>query len=221
MRYSIFFIFLLAGFLFCQDKNKDFLMGSLVKSDEWEIDRVQNREYFRGNVFFENRYYIFKSSSAVYDHNTKSWNVSGNIYCMKKIEKNKYAEVLCDKVIYDENTQIAFVDSKIKKVEIKYVDPSSEIYKAYSKKATIDGKEKKITFNGEFEVISSSISAKSENAIYYESKDVFVMHEKPIINAITEDYALHVKGNEITLFRKENVAVIKSSVYGAIYRRGK
>lgn len=219
MRYSVFFILLLSGLLFSQDKNKDFLMGSLVKSDEWEIDRVQNKEYFRGNVFFENRYYIFKSSSAVYDHRAKSWNVSDNIYCMRKFEKNKYAEILCDKAVYDENTQITFVDSKIRKIEIKYVEPSFETYKAYSKNAVIDAKEKNIKFNEDFEFLSSSISAKSGNAIYYENEDIFFMYEKPLINALTEDYNLHIKGNEITFFRKEKVALIKSSVYGAIYRR--
>ncbi|MGC8867797.1 MAG: hypothetical protein ACP5PA_06285 [Elusimicrobiales bacterium] len=196
-------------------------MGSVVKSNEWEIDRAKNKEYFTGNVFFENRYYLFKSSSAVYDHTLKRWSVEGNVYCRKKIEKNKYLEVFCDAAVYDEDIQKALLYSGNQKIKIKYTESSSQTHTAYSKNASIDLKERNINFDEEFELFSSSVLAKSGRAIYYETKDAFIMRERPIINAITDDYNLHIKGDEITLFRNEKVAIVKSSVYGAIYRREK
>ena len=36
------------------DMAADFLMGSVVKSDKWKMDRVHDRETFEGNVSFRN-----------------------------------------------------------------------------------------------------------------------------------------------------------------------
>lgn len=212
-------ITILNSFLYSQ--NNDFIMGSIVKSDEWEIDRKKNKEIFEGNVFFENKEYLFKSSKAVYDHNLKQWDAINNVYAKKKIDYIKKLEIFSDTAKYKENDKKLEISSlSDKKIKIIYTDSSSQTqtYTTYSKNALIDGITKEIFFVNEFELITSSISASSQKAIYREKTDTFEMTENPEVKSSTEKHNLYLKGEKIILFREEK-RIEAVSVYGCVFRK--
>lgn len=200
------------------EKNSDFLMGSIVKSDIWEIDRKNNIEIFKGNVFFENLKYTFKSKNAIYNHNTKEWNIYGNVYSKKKIDEKKYIELECDKARFNDEIDIGEISSK-EKITIRYYEPPSILYTSSSKKALIDIKKKEITFYENFELNISSISAYSNKAIYTDNNGIFEITEKPLINTFNEIYNLYIKAENIFLDKEKKTITANKNVYGSIYKK--
>ena len=58
---------------------KDLLMGAVVKSDRWTVNRKNNTENFRGNVSFKNPDYSLKADEAIYFHNNKTWKLYNRV----------------------------------------------------------------------------------------------------------------------------------------------
>ncbi|MCX7905072.1 MAG: hypothetical protein N2446_00025 [Elusimicrobiales bacterium] len=198
----------------------DFFMGSLVKSDIWEIDRTKKTEIFKGNVFFENKFYLFKAENAIYNHQTKKWNIFGNVYCKKKIDLVKYLEIKCERAIYDQNTQKGFLYSnKVNNIEIKYFETDQNIYKAFSEEAVLNIIDKEIFLNKNFKIIVSSITGNSNQAIYKEITSSFEMLQNPYIDAFDDKYKVYIRGDRIIFnINKKNISVF-SNVYGTLYKR--
>lgn len=198
----------------------DFLMGSVVKSDIWEIDRIKNKEFFKGNVLFENNEYIFKSNSAIYDHNGKEWDIFGNVYCRKKIDFKKYVELNSEKAKYSQETQIANISSNNgKRLIIRYIEYPDILYTAFSKKAEINTSRKEMIFIDDFELNISSISGFSGKSIYRESTGIFEMEQKPQIKTYNDKYNVYLEAERIILNIIEKNVTAVSHVYGTVYRR--
>ncbi|MCX7641414.1 MAG: hypothetical protein N2Z20_02125 [Elusimicrobiales bacterium] len=215
----IFFVFLNIN-IFSEENFNDLLMGSIVKSDMWEIDRIKKIEIFKGNVFFENKFYVFKSENAIYNHQTKKWDVFGDVYCKKKIDSIKYIELTCEKAIYDQYKQKAILSSNSsKKIEIKYFESYNSIYKAFSSKASLDIIKKETLFSGNFKIELSTITGFSNQAIYRENNNIFEMYQNPHIETFNDKYNLYIKGDKILVNIKEKSISIFSKVYGTIYKR--
>lgn len=218
MNLIIFILILLTNFHLHSQKREDFLMGSIVKSDIWEIDRKKNIEIFKGNVFFENSSYLFKSNTAIYNHNTKEWSVYGSIYSKRKIEEKKYIELECDKAKFNEEKDNAEIYSD-NKISIRYIEIPTTLYTSSSKKAFIDVKNKEIRFYENFELKISSISAYSNKAVYKDMKSLFEISQNPYIKTFNEIYNLYIRAEDIFIDKDKKTITAEKNVYGAVYRK--
>lgn len=206
------------------DKNSDndFLVGSTVKSDLWEIDRQKNIEIFRGNVFFENEKYQLKSNKAIYNHNTKEWIAEGNVYCRKKIEDKNYIEVFADRTEFFENMNKGnLYSNQGNKILLRYITLPDVVYKAFSQKIHIDGEKKTITFYDKFRIDISSITGYSDMAVYNIQDNTLTMMPSPYIVAKDKEFEMFLKGDMImiNISKTKKMADIRSSVYGVIYKK--
>ncbi|MBI4655437.1 MAG: hypothetical protein HY746_01695 [Elusimicrobia bacterium] len=68
-------------------------MGSVVRSRNWKIDRINRLEIFDGDVSFKNPYYNLKADFAVYDKAKKEWNFQKNIYCLRFFDDGSTMEI--------------------------------------------------------------------------------------------------------------------------------
>ncbi|MEF3280184.1 MAG: hypothetical protein K6357_04375 [Elusimicrobiota bacterium] len=219
MRSLYFFAFcsfFLSISIFAEDKKRDFLMGSIVKSDLWEIDRKNNIEYFKKNVSFRNDRFFFKSDNAIYDHNNKKWNAYGNVYAKDNIEKNSFIEVFCGKANYNENNEEVFMESFPDKNKFIYYNDNKYPYTAYSYKAIANNFSKEILFTGAFELHTSSISAYSDNAFYREIDKTFELTSSPYLTGSNHSYNFKITGEKIKIFKDERKAYITDNIYGVI-----
>lgn len=212
----IFFIFLFSLSVFSEDKSKNFFMGSIVKSDEWEIDRKKNMEYFKKNVYFKNFYYNMKSDYAVYDRNNKIWNTEGNVYCKKKFDDSSYIEIFCDSSRYLENYQKAETFSSTRVKMIYYDVSRKEQYVAYSKKTEADNNYKKIYFYKNFELKISSINAYSDYSVYDDMNKTFELTENPYATGFDNKYKIYIQAENMKINRTDMKVYAEKNVFGVI-----
>lgn len=206
-------ILLNASLLNSSDGKRSFLMGSVVKSKVWEVDRKNNLEYFRDDVYFRNREYLLKSDRAVYNHNNSVWNVEGNVYCKKKNDDYEL-EMYCDKMLYDEIKEFAVLNST-EYVKINYSDNKTK-YKAFAKIVEADNKGKKMIFKKDFKLYSSSITVYSDYAVYYDVDKKFVIENKPSVRGRSEDYKIYIQSEKMFFYRIEELSEFYGKVYGII-----
>lgn len=215
----IFFLIAILSFspnIFAGEKLDHFLMGSIVKSDEWEIDRKKNLEYFKKNVYFKNYYYTMRSDYAVYDRNEQTWDVKGGVYCKKKFDDGSWIEMFCDRGVYFEKDEKAnlFSDNRVKMVYFDFI--KKESYVSYSKKALADNNYKKIFFKGDFEVKISSLTAYSEEAVYDDMGKTFILSSKPSAFGFNEKYKVYIQSQKISLNKTELKVSAEKEVFGVL-----
>lgn len=198
------------------EKLDRFLMGSVVKSEEWEIDRKKNIEYFKKNVYFKNYYYTMKSDYAVYDRNKQTWDVKGGVYCKKKFDDGSWIEMYCDRGVYLEKDEKAnlFSDNRVKMVYFDFI--KKEFYVSYSKKALADNNYKKIFFKGDFEVKISSLTAYSEEAVYDDMEKTFILNSKPSALGFNQKYKVYIQSEKIKLNKMELSVSAEKNVFGVL-----
>jgi hypothetical protein len=123
-----FFGLLIALATFARAADTDPLMGSVVKSDKWKMDRKNNLEYFDGAVSFKNPNYAMRSEHAVYDHSAKTWNIYGSAYILRKFTDSSSVEIECEKGKYFEAAQTASLERGAKQIRMKYrsADPAAD-----------------------------------------------------------------------------------------------
>lgn len=220
MRYFSFFILLIIwSYGFASDKKDDIFMSSVVKSDEWEIDRKNNIEHFRKNVSFKNSYYYMKSNYAIYNRNTHQWEVDGNVYCKKKFDNGSFLEVYCDRARYFEQTDITNLFSN-KRISFFYYDSlKNQYYTSYSKKAIANNNTKDIEFYEDFELNLSSINATSQYAIYRDKEQSFELTMDPLVRGFNEEYRFYLTANKIMVNKQTYNVLAEKKVYGAVKRR--
>ena len=201
------------------NKKNDLLMGSIVKSDEWEIDTKKNIEYFRKNVYFKNYYYIMKSDYAVYDRVIKVWNTKGNVYFKRNFDDGNFIEMYCDNANYDEKKELTRLSSDNRIRMIYYDNSKFEKYFAYSKNILADNNCKKIFFNENFELIISSISAFSNYCVYDDIRKTFELTEKPYSIGYNNDYKVYLQGEKITINKNDLKILVEEKVFGVIRKK--
>ena len=99
-------IFALAPLL-SAETTSDLLMGSVVKSDKWTMDRANDLEIFDGAVSLRNAAYNLKADHAVYDRRMRTWAIRGSVYCLRKFLDGSNIELYCDNGTYRENFEQA------------------------------------------------------------------------------------------------------------------
>lgn len=198
------------------DKKDNFLMGSIIKSDLWEIDRKNNIEYFKKNVLFKNPEYLLKSDDAVYYHNEKKWDVMGSVYIKKTFLSGSFLEGYCDKAQYFENSSTAYLHSSTNPVKIVYFD--KEFYSAYSKKVVFEQKQRIISFYDSFSLYISSMAAYANKAVYNDNEKTFYLIDLPYVDGKNNQYKTKIRGDSIKILKDEKKVYINGNVNGILIR---
>jgi len=220
---KIVFFLLLVNYYFilnAKDKKDDFLMGSVVKSDEWVIDKKKDSEIFKKNVSFKNSFYIMKTDYAVYDRKNKIWNADGNVYARRNFENNSYMESYSEKAEYNENLRRLILFSEKNKIKTVFYDGlKKETFISYSKESTALIDEKKIIMEKEFELLTASMTAYSQKAIYDDNKKEFELIKDPKVFGQNDEYTTFINANLIYVNRENKTVKAINNVYGKIERK--
>jgi len=212
---SIFFILNISG-----DKKKDFLFGSIVKSQNWEIDRARNMEIFTGNVKFRNSDYLLESDKALYNHKTETWDIEGNVYCDKKFEDGTAVETFCDKAIYMDKSREAFMYSQDKQVKTIYYLKDNRKIISLSNKSHAQNESKKIQLEGNLKIFTDSATITGNKGLYEALTGEFTISEnRPFVIGENENYNLYLESDIIKLNKETQIIEAINKVKGSIYNK--
>lgn len=186
----------------------DFLMGAVVKSDKWKMDRTRNTETFTGNVSFRNPRYTLRSGDAVYHRNEGVWDLGGTVYTLRTFEDSSQVEMNCDKARYLENDELAFLYGGRLPVRYKYSDPDGRILLGRSGAAQADNTAGLMVFNGDFSISTDNLDLFSALGVYDNNLGTFLLYDStsapeglPAAIGKREGYDFAVNSENIKFFK--------------------
>jgi len=181
---------------------EDLLMGSVVKSDKWKMDRAKDREVFDGNVSFRNPHYTLKADHALYAHPARTWNVSGSVYTLRLFDDRSQVEVNCDRAIYEETQERAFLERGELPVRMKYTAPDGRALYGTSDRARALNAESRVYFDGNMKLSTEDLDIYSAQGLYDARDATFLVYgSTPLAVGRREGYDFAVNSDSMKLFR--------------------
>ena len=181
---------------------EDFLMGSVVKSDKWKMDRTNDREIFEGNVSFRNPRYTLKADYALYTRPAQAWNMRGSIYILRRFEDGSQVEMNCDKAVYLETFEEATLDRGTLPVRMKYTGPDGRVLRGRADKTFAENKKGLMTFAGTFSLSTENLDMYSKNALYSNAEGTFLMYDStPMAVGNRQEYDFAIRSEKIKFFK--------------------
>ncbi len=198
----------------------DFLAGSVVKSEKWEIDRAGQMEIFQGSVSFRNASYELKADRAVYYKTKEMWEAEGSVYCLRKFEDGTSVASYCDKSTYYSGMEKAEMQAVKNPVKSVYTLKDSRKITTYAKKLHADNSAKAVFFESDFKVVTDSATVYGDRAVFYSGTADFIITGGPP-QAYGEDnnYKLFMEAEKIKLNRDTAVIEAEKNVRGYILNR--
>jgi len=200
--------YLLLAFLLAQftpplsAADEDFLMGSVVKSDTWKMDRANDREIFDGNVSFRNPRYSMNADHALYARPAQTWNMRGSVHILRHFDDKSLVEVNCDRALYMETAEEAFLESGAQPVRMKYTAPDGRALNGRSKAAKAENKTGLMYFDGDFSLSTDNLDMFSGMGLYSNAEKSFTMHEStPVAIGTREGYDFAISSVKMKFFR--------------------
>ena len=202
MRALLLLSLLLAHFALPAAAAEDFLMGSVVKSDKWKMDRTNDREIFEGNVSFRNPRYTLKADHALYARPAQTWNIKGSVYILRLFDDKSLVEVNCDRALYLETSEEAFLESGALPVRMKYTSPDGRLLKGRSRTAKAENKAGLMYFDGDFSISTENLDMFSGMGLYSNLEQSFTLHEStPLAVGTREGYDFAINSVKMKFFR--------------------
>lgn len=154
----------------------DILMGSVVKSDKWKIDRVNDRETFDGNVSFRNAVYNMRADFAVYDRKLRLWDLKGSVYCLRKFADSSSIELRCGHGTYYEAMEKAHLYRGAESIRMVYRDASGKKLRGscdtiYAQESTAS-----MDLRGNFRLTTDNMDLFSDYGFYDNRERSFLIH---------------------------------------------
>ena len=153
----------------------DFMMGSVVRSDKWTMDRTNDREIFDGAVSFRNTAYNLKADHAVYDRKVRIWNIRGSVYCLRKFPDGSNIELYCDNGTYRENFEQAELFRGKELIKMKYLSPDGRVLKGRCDRINADNAKSAMDFLGNFYLETENMEIFSANGLYSDAEKSFLI----------------------------------------------
>jgi len=193
----------------------DFLMGSVVKSEKWIIDRANDREIFEGAVSFRNAVYNLKADHAVYDRKALAWAISGSVYCLRKFLDRSNIELFCDNGAYRENFEQAELFRGKEPIRMRYLSPEGRILKGRCDRINADNAKAAMDFLGNFYLETENMEIFSANAFYSDTEKSFLIYgSTPVAVGIREGRDFAMTGEQIKYFRDTGDVKLHNNVAG-------
>ena len=193
----------------------DFLMGSVVKSDRWTMDRAQDRELFDGNVSFRNPKYTLKADHALYDRRTKTWDITGGVYILRTFEDKSQVQTDCDRARYLEDGEKAFLERGALPVRMKYTGADGKTLYGRSDRARAENKTGLMYFTGDFALSTDNLDIYSMRGLYDRNTRTFLIEDStPLAVGKREGYDFAINSERIKFFRDSRDIKFYNNVTG-------
>jgi lipopolysaccharide export system protein LptA len=163
---------------------------------------------------------VLRADTMIYDKKKSIVSALGNVRLSGKTEDNSSVFAEGDNAVYDEKSETGKFFGK--KVLIKYlVKNSSQPVTLSAKKIVIDRKKEIITAQTDVEIITSSGTIRSDNAVYIKKSNGLIFRKaekRPTVNAIYEDKTGDYEADTIVLYNSSAAKkiVMSGSVVGKI-----
>jgi Uncharacterized protein conserved in bacteria len=200
----------------------DMLMGAVVKSDKWKINRTDNTETFTGDVSFRNNNYNLKSDDAVYRRGPRIWDISGSVYTLRKFDDGSTLEMRCAKARYFEINELTTLKRGALPVRMRYKSADG-IINGSTNSSTADNKAGTMKFNGKFSLSTDNISLYSAQGLYTRDSDSFLLTDTkpptegfPMSVGTREGYDFAIRAENVQFFKTSRDAVFYKKVSGWI-----
>jgi len=181
---------------------EDFLMGSVIKSDKWKMDRANDREIFEGNVSFRNPRYTLKSDYALYNRPALAWNIRGSVYILRLLDDKSQVEMECDRAYYLETLEEAILERGTRPVRMKYSGSDGRVLRGNADKTFAENKKGLMTFEGGFSLSTENLDMYSRNGLYNNADGTFLMYDStPMAVGSRQDYDFAINSEKIKFFK--------------------
>ncbi|OGR50988.1 MAG: hypothetical protein A2049_03790 [Elusimicrobia bacterium GWA2_62_23] len=194
---------------------EDFLMGSVVKSDRWTMDRANDRELFEGNVSFRNPKYTLKADHALYEHKARAWDIKGGVYILRDFDDKSQVEAKCDSARYLEGTEEAYMYRGVLPVRLKYTDPAGKALHGRSDQAKAENRAGLMHFDGAFSLSTENLDIYSQKGLYDRNTQTFLITEStPLAAGKREGYDFAINSESLKFFRDSRDIKFYNNVTG-------
>ena len=215
MRKSIFIIILAMAAPLSALPKDELLAGSVVKSDKWTMDRVNDREIFDGTVSFRNAVYNLKADHAVYTRKTQIWTVRGSVYCLRKFVDGSNLELYCDNGTYDENLQKSELFRGEEPIRMKHIAPDGKILKGRCDRINADNAKAAMDFLGNFYLQTENMETFSANGFYSDAERSFLIYgSTPVAIGSREGRDFAMTGEKMKYFKDTGDLKLYNNVAG-------
>lgn len=194
---------------------EDFMMGSVVKSDKWTMDRVRDRELFEGNVSFRNPRYTLKADHALYDRESRAWDIKGSVYILRLFEDKSLVEARCESARYLEAEEKAHMERGALPVRIKYLGADGRTLNGRSDRALAENRAGLMYFTGAFALSTENLDIYSLKGLYNRNDSTFLIEEStPLAAGKREGYDFAINSEKIKFFRESRDIKFYNNVTG-------
>ena len=194
---------------------ENFMMGSVVKSDKWKMDRTRDQEVFDGNVSFRNPYYTLTADHALYKRKEQSWDISGSVYTLRRLEDKSQVEAYCDTARYLEADETAFMARGSLPVRMLYTGADGKRLKSRSDRARAENKKGLMYFDDNFALSTDNLDIYSRKGLYDNLERSFLIEEStPLAVGTREGYNFAINSERIKFFRDSRDIKFYNNVSG-------
>ncbi len=185
-----------------RDRRDELLMGSVVKSESWSMDRNTDTEHFKGNVRFSNPGYSLRADEALYYRGRREWSVKGEVQIRRLLEDGATVDLACDRGRYEEHGERAELFRGALPVSSVYTSKDGRGLKAASDRLLAAGAENRMTFEKNFSLSSENILIVSSRAVYDNTAASFMITgDRPLAAGINEEYNFAMSADQLLFFR--------------------
>ncbi len=213
-KLTLIFILAFAPSLYA-DATNELLMGSVVRSDKWTIDRTNDLELFDGNVSFRNADYNLKADHAVYDRKELVWTIRGSVYCLRKFPDGSNIELNCDHGTYNEDLEEAELFRGKEPIRMKSLSADGKLLKGRSDAINADNMTGIMDFLGSFYLQTENMEIFSANGSYNDDERSFLIYgSTPVALGTRNGRDFAMTGEKIKYFRDTGDLKLNNNVAG-------
>lgn len=203
-----------------KDGRDDLLMGSVVKSESWSMDRNTDTEYFTGNVTFSNPGYSLRADEALYYRARREWSIKGKVSVRRLLEDGATVDLYCQRARYSEDGEKAELFRGAEPVSSVYTAKDGRRLKAASDRLLASGAENRMTFEKDFSLASENVLIVSSRAVYDNAAASFLITgNRPLAAGVNEDYNFAMSADRLLFFRDSRDMKASGGVTGWVKDR--
>lgn len=204
---------LIISFSFAQVKEKTVVTGDIM-----EIKKSGEKTIVKGNAKIERGSSTVTSDKMTYYKDNSNVDASGNVKFLVNNEDGSIIKAMSQEAIYNTKNSSGQLWGGRPTVEYNLKNSTDTMY-LYADKLYVDNDFEYADAEGNVEIISSSGTIISENALLDRKANTLFMHKnkkKPQINAHQSDKKAEFKADEISLFYNEKTVKMNKNVEGKI-----
>jgi len=193
----------------------DLLMGSVVKSDKWKMDRARDQEFFDGNVSFRNPNYTMNADHALYSRKVRTWDIAGSVYILRTFADKSQVQSYCDTARFLEDDEVAYMERGVLPVRMRYTGADGKVLNSRSDHTRTENMAGLMYFHGAFALSTDNLDIYSEKGTYDSDDQTFLIEKStPLAVGKREGYDFAINAERIKFFRDSRDIKFYNNVRG-------